>query len=270
MYKLYTLNWSVANLVKPLLSLLAALFMLASCVSPRQLVYFQNLTGRPDSLLLKPFMSTVQPGDILSIQVSSLNPEASAFFNPYSTQVNALPGTVSQTTPLPTILGYAVAADSSITLPLLGRVLVSGQTNTQVAEQIRLKLKNYLKEPTVSVRNLNFRVTVLGEVARPSLFNISNERITLPEALGLAGDLTIYGRRDNVLVVREENGQRSYARLNLTKQDVFMSPYYYLHPNDIVYIEPGKSRVASADRFYQTVPIILSALSFVAIIVTRR
>ncbi len=250
---------------------LCGMLSVSGCVSPKQLVYFQDLNGQPDAALLKPFTPAIQPGDVLSIQVSSLNPEASVFFNPYAAQAIGQQQPInSPTTPLPATPGYLVASDSSVTLPLMGRVVVGGQTTAAAATRIQDKLKKYLKEPTVSVRNQNFRITVLGEVARPSLFNIANERITLPEALGLAGDLTIYGRRQNVLVVREENGRRSYARLDLTRRDVFQSPYYYLHPNDMVYVEPSKSRVASSDRFYQTVPIILSTLSFIAIIVTNR
>ncbi len=251
------------------LFLMLAACGLSSCVSPKQLVYFQNLSTRSDSILLKPFTPAIQPGDLLSIQISSLNPEASLFFNPYTTQNSGNITSVSPNSPLPAIPGYQVASDSTITFPLVGKIRVAGLTNVLAADQIRAKLVTYLKEPTVSVRNLNFRVTVLGEVTRPSLFNITNERITLPEAIGLAGDLTIYGRRENVLVVREENGRRNYVRLDLTKRDVFLSPYYYLHPNDVIYVEPSKSRVAASDRFYQTVPIILSALSFLAVIITR-
>lgn len=243
---------------------------LVSCTSPKQLVYFQNVSDRPDNVLLKPFTATIQAGDVLSIQVSSLSTEASMYFNPYTTQATATFNTVNPTNPLPATTGYLVALDSTITLPLVGKVVVAGQTNVSAAEQIRAKLNDYLKEPTVSVRNLNFRVTVLGEVNRPSIFNIANERITLPEVLGLAGDLTIYGRRDNVLIIREENGQRTYTRLNLTRRDVFTSPYYYLHPNDVVYVEPNKFRVASTDRFYQIVPIVLSVLSIVVFFVAQR
>lgn len=250
---------------------LLAVSTLSGCVNSKELVYFQDLTNRVDSARIETYAAPVRPGDVLSIQVSSLSPEASSFFNPYAMQATgAQPIQVSAITPLPAAPGYLVAADGTITLPLLGAVAVSGKTNIQVADLLRTRLKTYLKEPTVSVRNQNFRITVLGEVARPSLFNINNEQITLPEALGLAGDLTIFGRRENVLVVREENGQRTYARLDLTKRDVFRSPYYHLHPNDVIYVEPSKARVASNDRFFQVVPIILSALSFVAIIVTRR
>lgn len=251
-------------------TLLAFAVKLMGCVSPKQLAYFQNLSNQPDSILIKRFKPTIQPGDLISIQVSSLNPEASQFFNPYLGQslpvssINATP-----TTPFPTLPGYLVADDSTISLPIVGKIMVVGQTNSTAAERIRLKIKDYVKEPTVSVHNQNFRVSVLGEVVRPSTFNIANEHLTLPEALGLAGDLTIYGRRDNVLVVREEGGKRCYARLDLTKRDVFMSPYYYLHPNDVVYIEPGKARVAGSNLALQLTPILLSALSFIAIIITR-
>ncbi|WP_229364417.1 polysaccharide biosynthesis/export family protein [Fibrella aestuarina] len=252
-------------------SLLLSSSLLMSCVNSRELVYFQDLTSRVDSARQQAYAAAVRPGDVLSILVSSLSPEASSFFNPYAMQ-QAMAGQAMQTnptTPIAASPGYLVAADGTITVPLLGAVPVAGKTNVQIANLLRDKLKTYLKEPTVSVRNQNFRVTVLGEVARPSLFNIANEQITLPEALGLAGDLTIFGRRDNVLVVREENGQRTYARLDLTKRDVFQSPYYHLHPNDVIYVEPSKTRVAATDRFYQITPLILSALSFIAIIATR-
>lgn len=214
------------------------------------------------------FVPTIKKGDVLSVQVSSLNAEASAYFNPAAAaDGNA---SISSTNPLAPTSGYLVDADGTIKLPLIGQVTVADLTNAKAGELIRSKLTVYLKEPTVSVRNLNFRISVLGEVARPSLFTIPNEQITLPEALGLAGDLTIYGRRDNVLVVREEGNRRVFARLDLTRRDAFRSPYYSLHPNDVVYVEPGKVRVTSVDRAYLLAPIAIGVLSLVAIIATRR
>ena len=251
-------------------ALLLTLF-LTGCVTPKQLAYFQGDSIRVDSSVVKPFITSIQIGDLLSVQVNSLNPEATAFFNPY-TQISAVErsGYSTQTTPSAVNTGYLVGDRGTITLPLAGTVSVVGKTNAQAADSIQAKLRAFLKEPTVSVRNLNFRITVLGEVTKPSLFNVTNEQITLPEALGLAGDLTIYGRRDNILVIRQEGGRRTYTRLDLTRRGVLQSPHYYLHPNDVVYVEPSKSRVSSTDRVYQLVPIALSALSFVAIIVTRR
>lgn len=218
--------------------------------------------------MLEPFTPTIKKGDVLAVQVSSLNTEASAYFNP-SALSDGNAG-VSATNPLVRTPGYLVEADGSIKLPLVGPVTVASLTNAKAADLIRTKLTVYLKEPTVSVRNLNFRISVLGEVSRPSLFTIPNEQITLPEALGLAGDLTIYGRRDNVLIIREEGNQRVFTRLDLTRRDAFRSPYYSLHPNDVVYVEPGKARVTSVDRAYQLAPIGIGILSLLAIIATRR
>ncbi|WP_240163741.1 polysaccharide biosynthesis/export family protein [Spirosoma taeanense] len=215
----------------------------------------------------------IQPGDVLSVQVSSLNQEASSFFNPYTSFAIAdrsvQPSASTSTTPLPPQNGYLVDNNGFIELPVLGKVNVSGQTVAQVKEQLRESLKEFLKEPTVNIRSLNFRISVMGEVTRPSLFTIPNEQITLLEALSLSGDITIYGRRDNVLLIREENGKRTFARIDLTRRDLFNSPYYYLHPNDVLYVEPGRARAATADRTNQLLPIVLSGLSFLAIIASR-
>ena len=217
--------------------------------------------------LPEPFVPTIRKGDVLSVQVSSLNTEASAYFNPASMADGN--GAFNATNSLGRMSGYLVATDGTIKLPLIGQVMVADLTTARAGELITDKLKTYLKEPTVNVRNLNFRISVLGEVARPSLFTIPNEQISLPEALGLAGDLTIYGRRDNVLIIREVGGQRIFARLDLTRRGAFQSPYYQLRPNDVVYVEPGKVRVTSVDRAYQLAPIITGVLSIIAIIVTR-
>lgn len=248
---------------------------LSSCISSKELVLYQaNEAGKDSVLAPAPrFVQTIKAGDVLSVQVSSLSPEATAFFNPYAsismTERAGVTQQVTPTTPIPYTPGYVVNEEGKIELPLIGQQTVQGLTNTQAAALIQQKLLDFLKEPTVNVRNLNFQIAVSGEVARPSLFTIPNGQISLPAALGLAGDITIYGRRTNVLIIREENGQRTFNRVDLTKRDVFKSPYYYLHPNDVVYVEPGKARVANADRTYQLLPIILSALSFVAIIVSR-
>jgi polysaccharide export outer membrane protein len=243
--------------------------LLEGCTSTKRLVYFQGASTNDDTVAIQePFIPTIKKGDILSVQVSSLNPEASVFFNPVSMADNS--AVANQNNPLARISGYLVANDGSIKLPLVGQLNVLDMTTAQASDLISTKLKTYLKEPTVNVRNLNFRISVLGEVAHPALFTIPNERITIPEALGLAGDLTVYGRRDNVLVIREEGNKRVFTRVDLTRRDAFRSPYYALHPNDIIYVEPGKARATSVDRAYQLAPIVTGILSLVAIIVTRR
>ncbi|MGF7214966.1 polysaccharide export outer membrane protein [Spirosoma lacussanchae] len=257
-----------------ILGLLICSQYIAGCASTKELAYFQDdlAQATATTAAAERYVPKIQTGDVLSVQVSSLNPEASSFFNPYSPiaaggSVQTAPA--SPTTPLQAINGYLVDATGAIELPMVGKVNVAGQTVAQIKEKIRGMLTEYLKEPTVNVRNQTFRVSVMGEVSRPSLFAIPNEQITLLEALSLSGDVTIYGRRDNVLIIREENGQRTFGRVDLTKRDVFNSPYYYLHPNDVVYVEPGRARAATADRTNQILPIVLSALSFVAIIVSR-
>lgn len=257
-------------LVRLALGLALLVATLSSCTSARKLAYFQNDTTGTDTLNIpEAYVPTIRPGDVLSVQVSSLNSEAAAFFNPTAT-ASAPTAMASVGNALPMTPGYLVAPDGSIRLPLVGQVALANLTTAQASDAITARLKTYLKEPTVNVRNQSFRISVLGEVARPSLFTIPNERITLPEALGLAGDLTIYGRRDNVLVIREEGTKRVFTRLDLTRRDAFRSPYYTLHPNDVVYVEPGKARATSADRFYQFAPIVTGMLSLIAIIVTRR
>ncbi|GAB3895535.1 polysaccharide biosynthesis/export family protein [Spirosoma agri] len=248
--------------------------LLTGCVSTKQLSYFQDEAGKLDTLTVAArYVPTIQPGDVLSVQVSSLNPEASAFFNPYTSFAVAdrspQASSSASTTPLPAVNGYLVDNTGMIELPVLGKVNVSGRTVNQLKDQLRGSLKEYLKEPTVNIRNQNFRISVMGEVTRPSLFTIPNEQITLLEALSLSGDVTIYGRRDNVLVIREENGKRTFSRIDLTKRDLFTSPFYYLHPNDVVYVEPGRVRAATADRTNQLAPVILAAMSFLAIIASR-
>jgi len=245
------------------------LCQLTGCVSPQKLIYFQRGTTSGDTLAItSPYIPTIRSGDIISVQVTSLNPEASNFFNPYSS-IASIDRNTGGTATVSQSPGYLVATDGKIELPLIGKLTVAGLTTAQAGDRIREELKAFLKEPTVNVRNMNFRISVLGEVVRPSLFTIQNEQITLPEALSLAGDVTIYGRRDNIMLIREIDGKRTFNRLDLTRRDVFNSPFYYLHPNDIVYVEPGKARVASTDRAYQVVPIVLSALSFLAILATQ-
>lgn len=252
-----------------LLLFVGSVWLLTGCVSTKQVVYFQGMTAAEDSMqMAMPYVPLIKPADVLSVQVSSINPEQSMIFNPYA-MVAASGAATAAGAALPTQTGYLVSSKGEITMPLLGQVPVAGLSVEQASGQIAEKLKRYLKEPTVDVRNQNFRISVLGEVTRPSLFTIPNSQITIIEALGLAGDVTIAGRRDNVLVVRETNGKKQFARVDLTKRDVFRSPYYYLHPNDIVYVEPGKARVASADRTYQVMPIVLSAVSILSIILTR-
>jgi polysaccharide export outer membrane protein len=130
--------------------------------------------------------------------------------------------------------------------------------------------KNLLYDPVVNIRYLNYKITVLGEVARPSVINVPGEKISLLEALGLAGDLTIYAQRDNILIIHEEaEGKRVTKRINLNDNDLLTSPYYYLQSNDVVYVAPNKAKVASGSTTKQWLPALFGGLSFVAIVIDR-
>ncbi|OZI06352.1 sugar transporter [Siphonobacter sp. BAB-5385] len=259
------------TIVKNLSSLLVLACLLSSCVSSKNLALFQEGPNTTiDSLsIAKQYTPTVQIGDVLSITVTSLNPEASAVFNlPESQALIQGQGLNASANPLAYQPGYVVNKDGSIDFPMLGKIPVTGKSSTEINAFIKDKLKAYLKEPSVNVRNVNFRISVLGEVNHPSLFLINNEQVTLLQALSMANDLTIYGKRENVLIIREENGKKTFARINLNRRDFFSSPYYYLHPNDVVYVEPNQARAAATDNTYRVVPIVISAVSAVLVLVS--
>ncbi|MCE7040509.1 polysaccharide biosynthesis/export family protein [Dyadobacter sp. CY312] len=239
---------------------LFALGLTTSCVSPKTIVYFQGDSARYSSQeITQKYVPLIQPNDILSIVVGSLNAEANEVFNTpnlfttASTNYSASGGG-ARVQPL----GYLVDMDGTIEVPLVGKIKIGGLRTTDAADTIRIRLMSYLKEPSVIVRNLNFKVSVLGEVKMPAVYVIPDEKITLPQVLSLAGDLTIYGNRSNVMIIREENGKREYARLDLTSREIFDSPYYYLHKNDVIYIEPVKSKMLDTDSRVRTVPLIVT------------
>ena len=152
-------------------------------------------------------------------------------------------------------------------MPLIGKIPADGKTTKQLAELIRTKLQTHLKEPTVTV-TYTTRISVLGEVNKPAVFVLNYPTITLPEALGLAGDLTNYARRDNILIIRIIDKKLVHHRIDLTKISLLKSPYYILRSSDVVYVSPGKARAASVDRNYQIIPIVLSSLSVIATVLS--
>ena len=237
-----------------------------SCTSTKEAVYFYNQPEGVYDNLVPATLQIIVPNDILSITVSSLNPEATLIFNnPTSNTGSTGSGSFTQST------GYLVDPEGFIQFPVLGKIKVAGLTKMELTELLRKTLvdKQLLLDPVVAVRNLNFRITVLGEVTKPMVVAVPNEKISLLEAIGMAGDLTIYARRDNILLIREENGKRMMKRLNLNSGEIFTSPYYYLKSNDILYVEPNKSKIFSASNTRVILPIVFSALTVVAIVIDR-
>jgi polysaccharide export outer membrane protein len=201
----------------------------------------------------------IRKGDILSILVYSDNPEATRIYNQSlittgmsvngsSTSATGLSGggtTVPGITP--SAPGYQVDDKGDIVFQGIGLMHVEGLTKAQLKDTLDARLTPFLQHPYYNIRFLNYKFTMLGEVAKPGLVSIPGERINLLEAIALAGDLTFYGRRDNVLVIRENNNKREFARLDLTKPDIMKSPYFYLQQNDIVIVEPNKKKVEVND-----------------------
>jgi polysaccharide export outer membrane protein len=245
---------------------LFALGLTTSCVSPKSIVYFQGDTTTNYSQEIKQqYVPVIQPNDLLSVVVGSLSAEANEVFNMpnmFTTTSTNYSSTGGGARIQP--LGYLVDNDGTIELPLIGKVKIGGLRTTDAADTIRTRLGAYLKEPSVVVRNINFKISVLGEVKIPGIFVIPDEKITLPQILSMAGDLTIYGNRSNIMIIREENGKREYARLNLTSREIFDSPYYYLRKNDVVYVEPIKSKMFDTDSRVRTVPLIISIVGGVS------
>lgn len=209
----------------------------------------------------------IQPNDIISVYVSSLSPEASVIFN--TTVSSMATDATTGSGNMPTAIGYLVDVNGNIEMPLIGKVKVGGKTTSDATTEIKNLLERFLKNPSVRIYFENYRITLLGEVARPGVYKVPNEKMTLPEAIGMAGDMTAFAMRKKVLVIREEDGKKNFEYLDLTRRDVFNSPYYHMHPNDIVYVEPTKAKASQGDNFYRVAPLVLSSLTLIAVVLSR-
>lgn len=242
--------------------------ILSACTSSKKAIYFNDINKAEFTSQLESLEPVIQSNDLLSISVTSLNPEASEVFN--SLNSNSVRPT-SATNNISNAAGYLVDTEGNIKFPYLGSVHAAGLSKKALQDVIRNEIvkRKLLKDPIVDIRYMNYKVSVLGEVARPAVLTVPNEKITLLEALGLAGDLTIYGSRDNILLIREEDGKKKLNRIDLTSNQIFTSPFYYLKSNDIIYVEPNKTKIANASATRQWLPVILSALSLAVISVDR-
>lgn len=254
------------NFLKPLL-LLSILTFLLSCGTKEEIVYFQDVDRIGSSLPIKNYNMIIQPDDMLTISVSALDQDAARPFNlPLASF--AMDGTEVGRATQQT---YLVDSEGHIDFPVLGKLKLAGYNRIQATQLIKDLLNEYIKDPIVNIRITNFTVTVLGEVNRPGAYTIPNERITIIEALGRAGDLTIQAERKNVLVIREENGKKTYNRINLTSEEVFNSPVYYLTQNDVIYVQPNNSRIKSSavgPNLGATLSVISTVITVAALIIS--
>jgi polysaccharide biosynthesis/export protein len=239
---------------------MSIMLLISACVNTKKTTYFNDVGNThidaPESIV-----PLIHRNDLLSISVSSSNAEASKLFNEpnFSATVTSTNNGSTQQ-----MVGYLVTEDGEFKFPQLGKIRAEGLTVKQLSDLItqQIRDKELLVDPIVTVRFLNFRVTILGEVAHPTVVTVPNERMSILEAIGLAGDLTIYGKRDNVLLIREDKTGKLVVRIDLNSKDILSSPYYYLQSNDVVYVEANKEKVASISNTRQLLPIYFAALSF--------
>lgn len=211
----------------------------------------------------------IKPDDLLNITVQTIDPEITALLN----SANAVTQTVGSAASLQaqTVSGYLVDKNGEVELPFVGKLKLSGYTTVEARDVVRTAMQQFVKNPIVNIKFSNFKVTVMGEVARPATYIMPTEKVTLFDALSQAGDLTIYGRRENVLVIRDTlDNQKNMIHLNLNSKEIISSPYFYLQPNDVVYVEPGESKAASLDMARtRNIAILASVLSLLIVVATR-
>lgn len=237
--------------------LLLIVFILSSCISQKDLVYVRNIDINEKYIakdLNKSKDLIIGTGDQLSITVDGVDRESIRPFN-IQQDISA------------SIRSYLVDSNGDITFPVVGKIRVSGLTKAQISKVIDEKLAPFLKNPTITVQLENFQISVLGEVSRPGKYASQNDRITIFEALSMAGDITIYGKKRNVLITRELNGKIEFTRLDLTNPEIFNSEYYFLKQNDVIYIEPNRMRPLNSPNSIGQLTVISIATTLVSSIV---
>jgi len=237
--------------------LLFSILLFASCATTQEITYFQDqpLEGFEEIVFNTDIV--YKTNDKLSIIVSSIDPQAARPFNLPTTYEGQSEIITQGSTKMQT---YLVDQNGFIEFPVLGQIKLGGLSRTEATELLKTMLKEYLKDPIVNIRLINFTVTILGEVRNPGTFILEDEKISLPEALGHAGDLTIQGKRDNILLIRENNGKKKYAVLDLTSIDVINNPNYYLTQDDVIYVAPNKAKIRSS-TYNQNTAVVVSALA---------
>ncbi len=249
------------NITKFLL-ISSMLLLFASCSSQKMISYLQGTDEALVQEIADSYEIKIQPDDLIAILVNSRDTELAQMFNLPLIAYQTETGLVGQNR----ALGYLVDAEGNIDFPQLGSLHIEGMTRTELSSYLKELLisRGLLNDPIVTIQMLNFQVSVIGEVARPGSFSVSSDKITIFDALSRAGDLSIYGQRENVTVIREEGGKRTIEKVDLRNLDILNSPYYYLQQNDVVYVEPNKVRAGqreiNSNRTLGTYASILSVI----------
>ncbi len=244
---------------------IAIIILFASCGGSKDLVYLKGISDSSaiDSVFTKPL--TIKSGDQLSISLSSLNSEADAIIN-QSNSGGGASNSVSYSGA--NVVGYFVSENGTINMPRLGSIYVEGKTHNELKDMLQVMLEPYTKNPIVNVRLLNYQITVLGEVGKPGQITITTPQADILQVIGLAGDITPYGKRDNILLIRKDGSNRIVKRLNLTDPKLFKSPYFQLQPGDFIYVEPNKTKLNSTSLGFQIWPLVTSGLSLLVVMLS--
>lgn len=246
---------------KKILLAFTVLFLLASCANKKDILYYQDIQNSSQSAI-NYVPNSIQINDILYIKVDALIMESA---RPFNLEVNTNASINMDTFK---VQGYLVAQDGTIVFPILGTLKVAGKTTSELQNMLvdLMKEKGYLKDANVNVRVINSKVTVLGEVKNPGTYSFEEQNISLNQAIGYAGDLTIFGKRKDVLLIRENNGVRTYIKLDLTSSDWFTSPYYYVKQNDVIIVNPNGAKVMSSG-YLSNIGTVVGIMSFAATLV---
>ncbi len=236
-----------------------SLILMVGCVPHKKITYFKDINESQGGTLAfpNPPAYMLQPGDIVELQVSSTSQETAQYFSKPGSDVDRKYAGNT----------YQINDGGQIDMPLVGLLQVGGLTTDSAQTVIRSALLKYLQKPTVNLRMVSFRITVLGEVDNPGVYDVPDGQVNILEALGYAGDMTIYGQRENVLLIRNEGDEKIYHRLNLNDSSTLTSEYFYLKNNDVLYVEPSKGATSKDDNAYRILPLVLSSLTFIVVII---
>ncbi len=257
------------NIKTPLIVAAISAMLFASCGTTENIAYIHDAERDNATAITGKFTKGIQANDLLSIYVESETPAATVPFNQETNKIAMSDGVVMNPSSS-AVSGYLVSNEGDIMFPVLGRVHVLGMTHTELADELQRRLvsEGHILDARVTVRLMNFTVSVLGDVVRPGVIQASGERLTILEALSMVGDLTIFGQRNNVTVIREEDGMRTIGEIDLTSKDIFESPYYYLHQNDVVYVEPNMKKKKTADRDPMIMTYISTGVSILSMLLS--
>ena len=253
--------------------------LMQSCSTYKNFAYFEDLpdTTKPLISQTAPFKTPIiQKGDLIGITIQTLDNDITSLINSSNNPIGgnnpAMPvlGSSASSSASQVQPGYQVDNNGDVELPFAGSVHVEGLTTAQAKDTISKEISKYFNNAIINVRLTNFRITVLGEVLRPSTFIIPNEKVNIFDALGMAGDITVYGRKDNVLLLRDTLDAKKIIRFNLNSKSIVNSPWFYLQPNDVIYVTPNKSKLAATDAYKnREITIVAATISFLTLLIAR-